>query len=271
MRGVADSLMEFAMPLCYNLNVMKTKQIQTIPAIFRRVLAAALALAAFALLAPAAQAEDGVFALGESSDDVHRVEIRLSDLGYFKGVVNGRWDPADADAFAAFSTANGVSQSGAAELLFSNDAIAASRHGGTVFVGGTQGFLLTYGTLMPWEEVSAKLVPGQSYNVTSCYTAITLHMVCVSVGAHARMRPELDWDDATLRGFFGSTSSSEKHPIVVTIDGVLVAASIQQAAPDMSGEAQPEYGVYFHDSLSNVGGIPDAEHEAIVQIAANME
>ena len=86
-----------------------------------------------------------------------------------------------------------------------------------------------------------------------------------------RCGPELDWDNATLRGFFDSTSSSEKHPVVITIDGVLVAASIQQAAPDMSGEALPEYGVYFHGSLTGVNAIPDAEHEAIVQIAANIQ
>jgi hypothetical protein len=209
--------------------------------------------------------------LGDCSDEVQRVEIRLSDLGYLKSVVNGRWDGPDADAYEAFATANGITPAAAIDLLFTNDAIAAARHGGTVFVSGAQKFLMTYGTLMPWDEVSGQLVPGQSYAMTSCYTGITLHMVCVSVGAHAKMRPELDWDNATLRGFFDSTSSSEKNPVVVTIDGVLVAASIQQAAPDMTGEALPEYAVYFHDSPTGVNGIPDAEHEAIVQIAANMK
>jgi len=240
-------------------------------AFIRRALSLVIALAAVTLAAPAALAEDGIFTSGESSDDIQRVEIRLSDLGYFKGVVNGRWEAADEAALAAFATANGVSPAAAEDLLFSNDALPVSRYGGTVFASGAQGFLVTHGTLMPWEEVSAKLVPGQAYPMTSCYTGITLHMVCVSLGAHAKMRPELDWDNATLRGFFDSTSSSEKHPVVITIDGVLIAASIQQAAPDMSGEALPEYGVYFHGSLTGVNAIPDAEHEAIVQIAANIQ
>ncbi len=240
-------------------------------AFIRRALSLVIALAAVTFAAPATLAEDGIFAYGESSDDIQRVEIRLSDLGYFKGVVNGRWEAADEAALAAFATANGVSPAAAVDLLFSNEAIPVSRYGGTVFASGAQGFLVTHGTLMPWEEVSAKLVPGQAYPMTSCYTGITLHMVCISLGAHAKMRPELDWDNATLRGFFDSTSSSEKHPVVITIDGVLVAASIQQAAPDMSGEALPEYGVYFHGSLTGVNAIPDAEHEAIVQIAANIQ
>ena len=93
-------------------------------------------------------------------------------------------------------------------------------------------------------------------------------MVCVSVGSHAKFSPELEWDNATLRGFFSSDSSSEKQPVVLTIDGVLIAASIQQAAPSADETALPEYSVFFHDSLSEINGIPDAEHEAIVEIAA---
>jgi len=124
---------------------------------------------------------------------------------------------------------------------------------------------------MPWSEVKPLLLPGTSYNVTSCYSSITLHMVCVSTGAHAKFRPELEWDDATLRGFFTSASSSEKQPIVVTINGILVAASIQQATPNADAEtdALPEYSVYFHGALSEINGIPDAEHENVFQIASS--
>ena len=262
--------MAFPSRICYNLNVMKTFFTQSAITFYLRALVVLLALI-FVFSAPfAAKAEDGMFSLGECTDEVQRVETRLSDLGYFKGVVDGRWDQADADAFSAFATANGVTPSAAEELLFSSDAIAASQHGGTVFASGTQqGFLLTYGTLMPWDEVAAKLVPGASYDMTSCYSGIALHMVCVSVGSHARMRPELDWDNATLRGFFNTASSSEKQPVVLNVDGVLIAASIQQAAPDLTGKSLPDYSVYFHNSLTEINGIPDAEHEAIVLIAAN--
>ncbi|NLI54568.1 MAG: hypothetical protein GX417_09630 [Clostridiales bacterium] len=243
----------------------------TASAFLRRASALALAFTLLFLFSPTASAEDGAFVLGDCSDDVQRAETRLSDLGYDTGVVNGRWDQADADALAAFCAANGVSPAAANELLFSNDALAASQSTGSVFAVGAQGFLLTYGTLMPWDEVSPLLEPGQSYSLTSCYTGITLHMVCVSLGSHAWMRPELDWDNATLRGFFSTVSSSEKQPVVLTIGGILVAASIQQAAPSMEGEALPEYGVYFSGSLSGIDGIPDAEHEAVVRIAAKQQ
>ncbi len=258
--------MAFTARLCYNLFDMRHRFLKPICASVR----IALALALLLLFVPVSSADGGTFALGECSDDVQRTETRLADLGYYTGVVNGRWDQADEDALIAFCAANGIAPSAAAELLFSTAAIAAPQSTSSVFASGAQGFLLAQGTFEPWEEVAAKLVPGQSYSMTNCYTGITLHMVCVSLGSHAWMRPELDWDNATLRGFFGTVSSSEKHPVVLTIDGILVAASIQQAAPSTEGEELPEYGVYFHNSLSGINGIPDAEHEAIVRIAANM-
>ena len=232
--------------------------------------AAALALALLFLLCfpRISRAEDALFSLGTSSDDVLRVELRLSDLGYYTGVVNGRWDQADADALAVFAAANAVSAAVATQKLFSADALPATMSGSSVFATGVGGFVMTFGTLMPWSEVKTKLQTGVSYNITSCYSGITLHMVCVSVGSHAKFSPELEWDNATLRGFFSSDSSSEKQPVVLTIDGVLIAASIQQAAPSADETALPEYSVFFHDSLSEINGIPDAEHEAIVEIAA---
>ncbi len=249
---------------------MKSRLFQKTKSLLRRVLTLALVFVLLLAVSPRAHAENFRFQIGDCSDDVLRVETRLSDLGYLSGVVNGRWEQADADALAAFAESNNVTIYTVANLLFTNDALPASKVS-SVFASGTQqGFLVTYGTLMPWDEVKAKLVPGQFYDVTSCYSGIALHMVCVSAGSHAKMRPELDWDNATLRGFFGAASSSEKQPVVITVDGILIAASIQQAAPSMGDQALPEYAMYFSGSLTGVSGIPDAEHEAIVKIAANL-
>jgi hypothetical protein len=237
----------------------------------RRFAGVLFALLFFCASIPAARAEQILFPIGACSDEVLRVETRLSDLGYTSGVVNGLWEQADADALAAFSAANGVTTVSVSEALFSSQAVPAAQQTGGIFAVGASGFALTYGSRMPWDEVKPLLQPGTSYNVTSCYSSITLHMVCVSTGAHAKFRPELEWDDATLRGFFTSASSSEKQPIVVTINGVLVAASIQQAAPNADAEtgALPEYSVYFRGALSEINGIPDAEHEAVIEIASS--
>ena len=257
--------------LCYTFSVMKSCFHTKPTFVLRRVLALALICVSLVSVTSRSLAAGLHFSFGDSSDEVFRVEMRLSDLGYLKNVVNGKWEQADADALSAFADANKVTVYGAGNVLFSNDAIPASSTGSTIFATGPQGFLVTFGTLMPWSEVSTKLVPGQAYDVISCYSGIALHMVCVSAGGHAKMRPELDWDNATLRGFFYAASSSEKQPVVITIDGILIAASIQQAAPSLKEQSLPEYGLYFSGSLSDVNGIPDAEHEAIVRIAANQQ
>ena len=256
---------------------VKTSLLQTILSArtLRRFAGYLLALLLFCVSVPSASAEEILFPIGASSDEVLRAETRLSDLGYDTAVVNGRWEQADADALAAFSAANGVTTVSVWNALFSPQAVPAAQKTSGVFAVGPGGFALTYGSRMPWTEVKTLLVPGTSYSVTSCYSSISLHMICVSVGAHAKFQPELEWDNATLRGFFSSASSSEKQPIVITINGVLVAASIQQAAPNAEAEtdgettALPEYSVYFHGALSAINGIPDAEHESIIQIAAS--
>ena len=265
------AFIEFYVALCYNLSVMKTDFIKKINWNLRHILTATLALLLMFVCAPVARAESAAPSLDDCSDDIQRIEMRLSDLGYLKSVVNGRWEQADADAYSAFAAANGVALAAATELLFSNNAIAATLNGGTVFASGPQGFLLTYGVLVSWDEIQPKLVVGQSYDMASCYSGISLHMKCVAVGNHAKMQPELDWDNATLRGFFSSASSSEKQPVVITLDGAHIAASIQQAAPVNDPAALPVYSVYFHNSSTGINGIPDAEHEAIIQIASNQQ
>ncbi len=256
--------------LCYNFCVMKTiVRISAYAGRFvRRALAASLALALPFLFVPASLAEGVGFSLGECSDDVLRAETRLSDLGYVTGAIDGLWEQADADALSRFALVNGVDDSDALAALYAPGALFPAETVSSVFQSGSAGFVLTRGSLMPWSEVASRLVAGESYTVTSCYSGIQLHMNCVSVGGYAKMQPALDWDDATLRGFFSSGSSSEKQPVTVSIDGILVAASIQSVPVQDGDDALPVYSVYFHESVSGVNGIPDADHESVVLTAA---
>jgi hypothetical protein len=265
------SAMVIAKRLCYNLSVMKTMFCVSSTAyagyIAKRALAAALALALLFFFIPVSSAEGEGFSLGECSDDVLRAETRLSDLGYISSVVNGRWDQADVDALARFALVNGVDVSDALPALYEPGALFPTETVSSVFQSGSAGFVVARGSLMPWSEVSALITAGESYTVTSCYSGIQLRLECVSIDGYAKMRPALEWDNATLRGFFSSESTSEKQPVIVAIDGILVAASIQKA-PTTTDGTLPVYSVYFHDSVSGINGIPDAEHESVVLIAA---
>lgn len=263
--------MAIARRVCYNLTVMKA--IFRVPFIAyvrrfaKRALAAALALVTPFLFMPASFAEGEGFSLGECSDDVLRAETRLSDLGYITTVVNGLWEQTDADALNQFALVNGVDVSDALSALYAPGVLFPTETVSSVFQSGSAGFVIARGSLMPWDEVVARLVVGESYTVTSCYSGIQLHLNCVSVDGYAKMQPALDWDNATLRGFFFSDSTSEKQPVIVSIDGILVAASIQKA-PTTTDGTLPVYSVYFHSSVSGINEIPDAEHESVVQIAA---
>ena len=83
--------------------------LQKAASLVRRAFALALALVLLGSVTSRAHAETIRFQLGERSDDVFRVEMRLSDLGYLSEVVNGSWDQADADALAAFAEATACS------------------------------------------------------------------------------------------------------------------------------------------------------------------
>lgn len=233
---------------------------------YRRV--AALALPAlFCALAPlcagAARAETdaAVPAVGDCSDTALRAEIRLCDLGYSVRVVNGLWEQEDADALSRFALAAELTRDRILAGLFSSGAPAAAKAPLSLPQGEA---LAAIGSPMPWEEVKTQLVEGQAYDITSCYSGITLHLVYVSAANHARMRPVLEWDDATLRGFFVDGGSAAKQPVVVVIDGIRVAASVQ-LAPSADGGAT--FAVFFTGSRSDIGALPDAEHDRVVAVA----
>lgn len=218
--------------------------------------------------ASAMPAEGASPVLGECSDDVLRVETRLSDLGFLPGVVDGVWRENDVQALASFASALGKDETSAFSSLFSKEPLSLQPvSASTVFSTDNSGFLMVRGSLMPWDEVKTRLQAGQTYSVTSCYSGISLHMICVSIGTFAQFQPALDWDNATLRGFFPQDSSSQKQPVAITVDGIYVAASIL-CAPAQLGEELPVYNVYFHGSVSEINGIPDAEHEAVVLTAS---
>lgn len=217
---------------------------------------------------PTAAAKEVPFALGACSDEVLRAETRLSDLEFLASVVDGVWRENDQAAFLNFAAALGKDETSAFSLLFSKEALVfQSPAASTVFASGNSGFLLVRGSYMPWDEVRTRLKTEQIYTVTSCYSGISLRMACVSIGTFAQFQPVLDWDNATLRGFFPEDSSSQKQPVAVTIDGIYVAASIL-CAPAQLGDELPVYNLYFHGSVSEINGIPDAEHEAVVLTAS---
>lgn len=202
--------------------------------------------------------------VGDCSDGALRAELRLCDLGYSARVPNGLWEQEDATALDRFAQTTGLSADAVLPALFSMDAPAAVN--AQASPSPQNGALAAIGSAMPWEEVKPRLAVGQTYGVTGCRSGITLHLICVSADNHAHMQPALEWDEATLRGFFAGVGGSEKQPVAITIDGIRVAASIQLAPATSAGETAV-FSVFFIGSVSDISGLPDAEHDRVVAAA----
>ena len=201
-------------------------------------------------------------------DAVLRAQLRLGDLGYLSSPLSGRADAAYRAALDAYQKNAGSAALGVPAALFDNAAPAAiPADEAAVLTRPAQTML--FGAPMAWEEVRQKLVMGESYTVTDCYSGIVLRLVYDGGDGHAHMRPALAWDAATLQGLAGDINNFEKQPVVIGVDGVRVAASIDVHAHTEDGElANAYFCTYFFGSVSSLGGIEDADHNAALNIAA---
>lgn len=122
------------------------------------------------------------------------------------------------------------------------------------------------GEAVPWSEVRALLAAGNEYAVTACDSGIVCKMRCLGAAHHARMAPVLDWDEMTLAAMFGDGDIFAKQPVVLTLGNRRVAASLSPCW--RAAGAQAEYELYCAGSVSDISGIPDADHARLVRIAA---
>lgn len=164
-----------------------------------------------------------------------RVQTRLSDLGYHLDTPNGILTDSQSSI--------------ASDALFSVSmpfAPVAKDRANAPASGGLEA---------QWDVVRRYLHDGARYLVTCG----DLHIQLIYCGGtkHAEMRPDSEWDAATLELFFPSTAqclnSYARVQIVVRINGVDTAAWIQRT------EGKETFCVYFVGSESHVGTLADVE------------
>ncbi len=206
--------------------------------------------------ATAAAAETAGPAVGDMGDGVLRAQLRLNELGYSSSCPAGVWRASDKLALDAFETAGGSWN----ELFSQNAPRAVSS------AAALPDITLTYGGAMPWSEAKTRLSVGTGYLMTDCYTGVMLRVVFRGGEHHALMQPELDWDSATLISLFSGESPFETRPVVLSVDGMLAAASMRLILA--KDAAETSVALYFSGSGAEIGGLADADHDASVQIAA---
>lgn len=220
---------------------------------------------------------------GGTDEDVVRVQIRLRDLCYFSFKPTGKYQSMTANAAKAFQLkhtaddgtamiADGTIGTQSMDMLFrhnvSRSDIQASIPIGTSSVMDNP----TVGEAVKWEEVRSTLAIGSSYLVTDYNTGTNFYMVFTGGENHAEMECKDAFNAGVLKGIFGGEFNFSKRAVTVSVNGKQIAASLQgyphgedtYAANDMSGHVC----LFFENSLSHVGSLPDAEHKELIYKAS---
>lgn len=209
---------------------------------------------------------------GSSGDEVVLAQQRLFDLGYVQFRGTGKYGEMTYQGVAQFQRVNGVAVDGQLgsdtfNMLFSPEAKRAPINGAiTRSVGaGLMATATSFGRTEEWKDVKDKFTVGTTVVVKDFNTLAQFNVKRTGGENHADVAAA-DFESAdAITKCFGGDETWEKRPVLVTIDGVLCAASLFGAK-----NADGSYCMYFSGSGSDIGGAPDAEHEAMIAVAAGL-
>lgn len=207
----------------------------------------------------AARAASNAFAINDMNEDVQRMQIRLSDLGYLYDVVPGRMDSASYTAYVLARQEAQLTISNA-ERLFADEAVFSAETAASLAAFHPGGMILR-GKSDTWDTIKPLLTEGTTYFITSCTSGVVVHMNYLGGAGHAEMIPTSSWEEATLRSLFGNLGDHSTLPVTVTVNNTRILASLQ-ATPRAYDETAgvSSYCLYFLESTGDVGGLTDIAH-----------
>lgn len=208
-------------------------------------------LAVSLCLPPSALAEEAL-----SSDALLRQQLRLSDLGYYTTSVTGRNDALYENALSAFQAENALDTS-----VFARDAAASAYQ----YAARTD-LTMLFGMPGEWSQIEELLTEGSAYAVTSRVSGVAFQMTYLGGGAHAHFASAADWDAQTLVGQFGGLDRLAPLPIVLSVDGTRVSASLSGRKRTLA-DGGSAYCVYFSGAASTFGGLEDQLHLVALDLA----
>lgn len=226
----------------------------------------------------------GIYEKNSTGAMVVRIQLRLRELGYLSFKPTGSYKSMTVNAVKAFQTnyrdtgfgiiADGRANQDTLDLLFKPDALRVTLSGVSIPSGPKHGSstLVKTGNLLSWDNVKGTMTPGRSYSITDCYTGNTFEMVYTGGENHAEMEPATEAALAAFKEICGSEYNYLKRPVLVSLGGQDVAASIQcwPHGNENVGENGMDGHVclFFDGSCSHVGNLPDVEHTENVYKAA---
>lgn len=245
----------------------------------------AVLFALLALSAPlsASEAPSEVYSDGSTGEFVTRIQLRLRELGYLCYRPTGAYRAMTVEAAKQFQkrcsdlgeglTSDGKMGDATLRRLFDANAprvkIPDSVH---IPRGPLANSLSATGEMLEWSTVKRLMKLGGEYTVTDCNTGESFNLVFAGGANHAEMELARIADKAVFSKVCGVEFNYLKRPVVVNVDGRRIAASMQ-CYPHGSDTVENNgidghVCVFFAGSLSHVGALSDAEHDAAVSKAA---
>lgn len=233
-----------------------------------------------------AETTGGTFAVikvGSSGPDVSLVQMRLRDLGYLNYRPTGMVGTLTRTAAMRFQELNALSPDGdigeqTFKKMFALNIKRNTLPADVKFPSGPPDNKKTkkYGTADDWFSVVSTAFPKGVTAVVTDFNTGTSYTVKRTGGEnHAEVETLTKSDTKTflktLDKSSGKSFTWEKRPVTVEISGKTYAASIfgwphgedSIADNDMTGAVC----LYFTGSLSDVYGLKDPEHDAVVKVA----
>lgn len=256
----------------------------------KRAVFLSLLLASALLVSPQAEATTpspsgtNLIVYEDTGEVVAMVQTRLRELGYFHFKATGSFLSMTRNSVINFQK-NQVSKDGTPiiadgtvgqqtmDLLFSPSAVrAAIPQHVHIPIGDRSNGKQASGALVSWSDVKAQLSAGKTYTLVDFNTGTTFNMVYTGGEQHAEMECATANDATVYKQAFGGEYNYSKRPMLITINGATIACSLQGQPHgadtvernDMVGHAC----LYFNESKSHVGQLPDVEHVNNVFTAA---
>ena len=256
----------------------------------KRILAFALILAFLllsgtALALPDDSGQAPLLTQGASGEIVVRVQVRLAELGYLNFKSTGNFQGMTVNAVKQFQQmqtkpdgspmiADGTIGEETLSTLFLPSAARAPipQQIKIPFGPALSGTAQQSGQLIAWPQVKKMLTEGSTYTIIDYNTSKSFSVVYLGGANHAEVESASAADTATYKEVFGGEFNYSKRPVLLSIDGIQIAASLHGephgedsiSRNEMSGHSC----LFFEGSLSHVGSLPDTEHLKQVYVAA---
>ena len=210
----------------------------------------------------------------DKGEMVVRIQIRLRELGYFMFKPTGSFQNLTVSSVIAFQqkqtdgsgapiTADGSVGPQSRSILFSSRASRMDILTDIPF-GQVTATMAATGELVSWETVKSQLRAGRTYSIIDCYSGTQFSMAFIEGENHAEMKCVSAEDEEIYKELFGGEYNYSKRPVLITLNGKNVAASLQ----GMPHGTDSHSCMYFDGSLSHVGMLSDIEQLNQVHKAA---